>query len=318
MIKVESSPPVFTAPWWLRNGHLQTLWSRKLSKEVTYEREIAKTLDGDQIAFDYLLIGGSAPVLCLFHGLEGCSQSHTIRQLASWFHSHNWSIFVPHFRSCGIMNKLPRSYHAGDFEDADWMLRYVAAAAPQARAVYAVGISFGGNVLAKWLGKQPHQNIVRAAATICSPFNLADTSNQLEKRFNKWLYGNYFLKKVKSKMKVKVKHYPFLLDRRALDHVRTLREFDEIYTAPVHGFASAEDYYRKASALPEIENVATPLLCIFADNDPLINMPPPPANPRVLFESVQGAGHAGFVTAPWPGSVEWLAMRLENFFSTQS
>lgn len=316
----DATVSAFAPPWWLRNGHLQTVWARFLGRRPDYSRNIAATADGDEIAIDHLAgVSPASPVLCLFHGLEGCSQSHTVRQLACWFHERGWSIFVPHFRSCGgLMNKLPRAYHAGDSADVGWMLRHVKARCPKNRGLCAAGISLGGNALAKWLGENPGQKIVRAAAAVCPPFDLADSSKRIDRKLNRCIYSRHFLPRLVDKVKTKLARYPFLVDERKLATVATLREFDELYTAPVHSFANADDYYRRASALATIDAVITPLLCLFADNDALIRAPRPSRSDAVVYEIARGAGHSGFVSPPWPGHATWLAQRLAGFFRARN
>ena len=121
----------YKKPWWLASRHLETVAARRLGPRPSYSRRIAATADDDPIVFDSLPGQPGSPGLCIFHGLEGCSQSHTVRQIASFFNVRGWAVVVPHFRSCGVMNKLPRAYHAGDSRDVGWMLRYAIATMQQ-------------------------------------------------------------------------------------------------------------------------------------------------------------------------------------------
>lgn len=310
-----SAAPAFHRPWWLPNTHLETAWARRLGAIPPYHRELADTPDRDLVAFDYLQGSPGQPAIVIFHGLEGCSRSHTVRQLASFFHELGWPVLVPHFRTCGVMNRLPRAYHAGDSTDVEWMLRYAAAAFPQCSRLHAVGISLGGNALAKWLGEDPAQDILTSAAIVCAPLDLDLCSRQLDKLFNQLTYGRYFLKKLKRKIERKLTQYPFLTTRRTLARVRTLRQFDDTFTAPMHGFLGVDDYYRKASALPLLGQVNTPLLCLQSDNDALIPRHQLPDNPNLHSQVTRGGGHSGFVSAaPFPGSVSWLGTCLQGFF----
>ena len=280
-----------------------------------YSREIAKTPDSDRVAFDSLAGRPGMPAVAIFHGLEGCSGSHTVRQCASWFNDKGWNVTVPNFRTCGIMNDLPRAYHAGDTADVDWMLRYVAAGLSPGTRLYAVGTSLGGNALAKWLGENPQQDVVHAAATVCAPLDLPSCSKRLESFFNRKTYGRYFLKRLVAKIHIKLDRYPFLINHRDLSRISSLREFDDRLTAPMHGFSDVDDYYSKASALPTLEAVKTPLLCLHADNDALIPVPDLPANPCVVHARTRGGGHSGFTTGPLPGRSGWLAERLHGFLA---
>ncbi|HYM48190.1 MAG TPA: alpha/beta hydrolase, partial [Burkholderiaceae bacterium] len=148
-------PSTYVAPWWLPGGHLQTLVPALLMRrpDVQYRRERWDTPDGDFIDIDFASpepVATNAPVLVLFHGLEGSSRGHYARSTMRFFADHGWRALVVHFRGCsGEANRLPRSYHAGDYEEGDWILRAVHARWLEA-PLYAVGLSLGGNVLAKW------------------------------------------------------------------------------------------------------------------------------------------------------------------------
>lgn len=305
----------FARPWWLFNTHLETVWARGVGEVPDYNREIAKTTDNDRVAFDSLPGRDGRPHLTIFHGLEGCSASHTVRQCAAWFSARGWGVTVPHFRTCGIMNDLPRAYHAGDTADVDWMLRYVGAGLAPGTDHYALGTSLGGNALAKWLGESPGQEIVKAAATVCAPLDLPSCGRRLDTFFNRNTYGRYFIRRLVRKIERKLDRYPFLIGRRELARIRTVREFDDRLTAPMHGFEGVDDYYRKASALPLLEAVATPLLCLHSDNDALIPVPDLPANAHVAHARTRGGGHSGFITGPLPGRSGWLADRIHGFFT---
>ena len=310
------SLPSFARPWWLFNGHLETAWARRCGTTPAFEREIVETFDNDQIALDLLRGDAAKPALVIFHGLEGCSRSHTVRHVASALNARGWSIFVPHFRTCGIMNRLPRAYHAGDTVDADWMLRYCRASLPEDATMYALGISLGGNVLCKWLAENPSQQLVAAAAAICAPLDLEQAALRLDRFFVRKIYGNYFLRKLRDKIRLKLAQYPFMIKPKELAAIRTIRAFDDQLTAPLHGFASASDYYRKASALPLLDAVATPLLLLHAANDALVPPPPLPANDAITSLCTKAGGHSGFVSPPFPGNTGWISSLLGSFFAT--
>lgn len=308
--------PEFVRPWWLCSTHLETIWARRLGPHPAWRRELATTPDNDVVAFDFLDGEPGRPRLVIFHGLEGCSRSHTVRQCAAWFNEEKgWSIVVPHFRSCGVMNRLPRAYHAGDTADCRWMLGY---ARREDEPSYALGISLGGNVLAKFLGEQPEQELVRAACTVCAPIDLADCARRIDMIFNRWLYGSYFMRRLRAKMLAKIKLYPFLAKAREIRRLRRIRDFDERFTAPLHGFDGVDDYYAKASAQPLLGQVATPLLLVESGNDALVPPAELPANPAIETLRVKAGGHAGFVTPPFPGRHDWLARAAHAFFSRHS
>ncbi|MCY4325194.1 MAG: alpha/beta fold hydrolase [Betaproteobacteria bacterium] len=309
-----ANPQAYKKPWWLAGKHIETIAARRLGPRPDYSRQIATTADDDPIAFDSLPGAAGAPGLCIFHGLEGCSQSHTVRQIASYFNSLGWAIVIPHFRSCGVMNKLPRAYHAGDSQDIGWMLRYAVATMEQSSGHFAVGVSLGGNALVKWLAENADQTLIKAAVAVAAPLDLTVCAARLDQWFNRRLYGNYFLASLKKKLHAKIQRYPFLAKPRDIERLATVRAFDEIYTAPIHGFASAKDYYRQSSALPLMSQISTPLLCLHADNDALVPVPDIPTGGATQLECTRGGGHAGYVTGPFPGRGSWLPQRLKSFY----
>lgn len=315
-VRAAAGADPFRRPWWLPSGHLETVWARRLGDMPGYERVLADTPDHDVVAIDSLPGEPGKPALVLFHGLEGCSRSHTIRQIAAYFHGIGWSVMVPHFRTCGVMNRLPRAYHAGDIDDAGWMLSYAASAFPKRSALFALGVSLGGNVLARWLGNNPGQGIVDAAITVCAPFDLTVCSERIDRWFNRLTYGRYFLGRLKGKIEQKIAQYPFLAPRAKLDSLRTLRQFDDLITAPMHGFDDSSDYYQRASAMPVLGEIATPLLVVQSDNDSLVPPHDLPGNPHLIECTTRGGGHAGFVSSPYPGTATWLSGIVRTFLGS--
>ena len=309
----------FERPWWLFSAHLEALYMVRACAgiKVEYEQSEVRTPDSDRILLHYIPGERSKPLLIVFHGLEGTSDSPSVRLLAHHFSSRGWSVAVPHFRTCGMMNRLPRAYHAGDKDEIEWMVRYAAnlANAPQ---TYAVGVSFGGNALAKWLGSGG-QLYLSAAAAVCAPFDLAMCCLRLDRLLNRRIYGRHFLETLLEKLQYKMRKYPFLMQGRTVGRIRTIREFDEAFTAPIHGFQNAADYYSKASAKRDLRTVGTRLLCINPLNDPLV---PPQTVPKqkdvaqcVSIERPRTGGHLGFVSGR--KRVDWLPNRLEAFFRDQ-
>ena len=304
----------YRRPWWLPNPYLETFWARRVRCMPRYTREIVTTFDNDIIAIDYLLGERSNPTLTIFHGLEGCSRSHTVAECAMFFHARGWNVFVPHFRTCGIMNRLPRAYHAGDSTDIGWMLNYVTAAIAPASRHVALGISLGGNTLGKWLGENPTQQLVVAAATVCAPFDLAAASRCFSRMLNRVIFEKYFLRTLRHKMADKIHRYPALATRAEINGLRTMRQFDQRFTAVLHGFTDADDYYHRASAAALLGDVATPLLCVYSDNDMFVPPITLPDNSYLQALQTRGGGHAGFVSAPFPGSLSWLPGSLHSFY----
>jgi len=309
----------FRRPWWLFSGHLETLYanSRAAALHVDYEPLEAQTPDSDVVLFHCVRGEPGRPLLVIFHGLEGSSSSPSVRLLAHHFVGRGWSVVVPHFRTCGMMNRLPRAYHAGDADDVEWMVKYacVLMGAPQA---HAAGISLGGNALAKWLGRSG-QSYLSSAACICAPLDLGLCSQRIGGWLNSRLYGRHFLETLVAKLRAKERQYPFLLEGKRARRIRSVRDFDDVYTAPIHGFSNVADYYARASAKDDLAGVRIPLLCINPLNDPLV---PPESVPKleslpacVRVEQPRHGGHLGFATGR--RRLDWLPSRLEAFFAAR-
>jgi hypothetical protein len=313
----------YRAPAWLPGAHLQTIASARFVPQprVEYRRERWDTPDGDFVDVDFALPepdNVNAPVLVLFHGLEGCSQSHYARSIMRAAADRGWRGLVPHFRGCsGEPNRLPRAYHSGDSAEGDWILRAVARRYPGAR-LYAVGISLGGNMLAKWLGERGTEaGFVAAAASIGSPLDLAAGGAALARGFN-LLYTKMFLATLKDKALEKIARFPKVASAEAVRASRNLYDFDNAYTAPVHGFRDTDDYWARASGKPHLGGVEVPHLVLNARNDPFV---PAASLPRaaevsrfVHLEQPEEGGHIGFARGNLPGDLGFLPERLFRFF----
>lgn len=293
---------------------------------VQYRRERWETPDSDFIDVDFARpepTADTAPVLVMFHGLEGDSQSHYARSTMRWFADRGWRGVVIHFRGCsGEANLLPRAYHSGDSDEGDWVLRKVHGRWPKA-PLYAVGISLGGNMLAKWAGEREQDaTFVTAAASIGSPLDLAAGGAALGRGFN-MIYTRMFLVTLKRKALAKLRQFPDIAGdddyTRRLRSSRNLYEFDNEYTAPLHGFRSTEDYWERASAKPWLRAIRIPHLVLNARNDPFVPAPslprPQDVSPRVELEQPDQGGHIGFARGPWPGRIDYIPERLHHFFT---
>lgn len=318
----------FRAPGWLPGGHLQTVYPALFAPRpaVLFSRERWDTPDRDFIDLDWLaqpIAAGESPhhqpLVVLFHGLEGSSRSHYSTATMAMLCSVGWDGVVPHFRGCsGEPNRLRRAYHSGDSDEIDWVLRRIRATYPH-RTVFALGISLGGNALLKWLGEQAEQArlVISAAAAVCAPADLAACGNTLDRGAN-LAYVHHFLRTMKRKTLIKLTQFPDICDRRRLSVCRTLREFDNLITAPLHGFRDTDDYWRRASSKPLLGSVAIPTLLLNAENDPFIPRDSLP-NPRqvsahVTLDYRPGGGHVGFVQGRFPGNLGWMPKRIVEFF----
>jgi hypothetical protein len=313
----------YRAPAWLPGGNLQTLYPVLLARRpaVEYRRQRWDTPDGDFIDLDWTAASAAetAPLIVLFHGLEGSSNSHYARSLMHTTVQRGWQGVVAHFRGCsGEINRLPRAYHSGDSAEIDWVLRRLQAQHPQ-RARVAAGVSLGGNALLKWLGEQgvAAAAVVRAAAAVSAPVDLHAAGNALARGFN-MAYTQNFLHSLKRRSLERLAAFPGLFDAEQMLAARTLREFDNLVTAPLHGFRGVDDYYTRASSKPLLAQIRVPTLLLNALNDPFLPaaaLPGPDAlSAAVTAEFPPTGGHVGFVSGAFPGNLGWLPQRLLGYF----
>lgn len=322
----------YVAPRWLPGGNLQTIWAALYGRRVMtplpdYRRERWGTPDGDFIDVDFLdaPLGGRSeaqkPLLVLFHGLEGSSRSHYAEAFAAFAMERGWDYAVPHFRGCsGELNLAPRAYHSGDFEEIGWIL---ARLRERREVIRAAGVSLGGNALMRWAeeaGSEASKS-VRAVASISAPLDLAAGGAAIGRGFNKLVYTRMFLSTMKPKALAKLAQHPGLFDREKLAAARTLYDFDNVFTAPLHGFRDTDDYWKRGSAKPHLHAIQIPALVVNAANDPFVPAYSLPRQAEVgrhvtLWQPAHG-GHVGFPGGMPPGHVrempervvEWLGQR---------
>jgi predicted alpha/beta-fold hydrolase len=298
---------------------------------VAFRRERLQTPDGDELLLDHVDGGGpAAPRLLVLHGLEGSSYSVYVQGILAAAARRGFSGTALNFRSCArdpsqldrmLPNRRPRLYHSGETEDLDFVARTLVARDPRAPLV-AVGVSLGGNVLLKWLGEKEDRSPVAAAAALSTPYDLAASARHLESRLGR-LYVGSFLATLRRKAIDAAERFPEAaarIDRPRVLRARSFWEFDDAATAPLHGFAGADDYYRRSSSLSFLSRIATPTLCISADDDPFLEKESlvrarDAASAAVEFRVTAHGGHIGFVggNRPWrPGywaeelTVDWL------------
>lgn len=311
----------YAAPVWLPGGDLQTIWSVLISTpQVEYRRERWDMPDGDFIDLDWVDGRADAPLVVLFHGLEGDSRSQYALYLMSAIKQRGWRGVVPHFRGCsGEPNRLPRAYHSGDSAEIEAILTYVGAESGHA-PIYAAGVSLGGNALLKWLGERgvAARKWLHAAAAISAPLDLPAAGAALDRGFNR-IYTARFLRTLKAKALAKLERYPLLYDRQALREIDTIKAFDTLVTAPLHGYRDADDYWARAASKPGLKYIRIPTLIINARNDPFMPGDVLPGADEVAADVTLDfpakGGHVGFVTGPFPGGSNWLPRRLLDFFA---
>ena len=311
----------YRAPTWLPGAHAQTIYPLLIkSPPPAYRRERWDTPDGDFIDLDWIDGPPGAPLVVLFHGLEGSSHSHYAREMMQAVAAHGLCGVVPHFRGCsGEVNRMPRAYHSGDYLEIDWVLRRLQALHPQCSR-FAAGVSLGGNALLKWLGKSGADAlaVVDAAAAVCAPLDLTAAGESLGRGFNRLVYAQNFLQTLKRNALAKLDRHPGLLDRERVLAARTLYDFDNAVTAPLHGFRNASEYWVRASSKPWLRRIRVPTLVVNARNDPFLPAAALPTETQVskyvTLEYPAQGGHVGFVSGPPPGRLHWLPERVLSFF----
>lgn len=311
----------YRAPKWLPGGHLQTIYPATLIHKpaVRYRRERWSVHDPllgeDFVDVDFVDGEPGKPLVVLFHGLEGSSNSHYARSLMAALAARGWSGAVPHFRGCsGEPNLTARFYHSGDAAEIGWIMARLRDRAPG--PLYAAGVSLGGNALLRWLGESGQgAGFVSAAAAISAPLDLARGGAALSSGLN-LLYTRMFLQTLKPKCLAKLEQFPGLFDRRALLAARDLYAFDNVVTAPLHGYRDTDDYWHRASARHVLMDISVPTLVLNARNDPFLpgQYLPPSASRAVTLEYPAEGGHVGFPNGAFPGRIDWLPGRILSFF----
>lgn len=311
------------SPWWLPGRHLQTIYPYLFLRREPppLRRERFDTPDGDFVDVDWMEPAGASagsPVVILFHGLEGSSRSHYAAAMLRAAASRGWRGVVPHWRGCGgEINRTARAYHSGDFAEAGWMLGAVRARIGGAPAV-AIGVSLGGSALLNWLGREGARSreLLKAAAAVSAPIDLPAAGAALDRGLNR-IYCRNFLRTMVPKALRKLERFPGLYDDAALRKVRSMRAFDDLVTARLHGFRDVDDYWTRGSSKPWLKSIELPTLVLNARNDPFVpgaSLPgPSEVSGAVRLEQPPDGGHVGFATAPFPGSLEVFTGRLFQF-----
>ena len=317
----------YTAPRWLPGGNLQTIWPALYARRLdgpapVYRRERWATPDRDFIDVDFAdgpRAPGPKPLLVLFHGLEGSSRSHYAEAFAAVAAANGMAFAVPHFRGCsGELNLAPRAYHSGDFEEIGWILGRLRAQHDAAGGgpLFAAGVSLGGNALLRWAEEAGDTagRTASAVAAISAPIDLAAGGRAIGLGFNKLVYTRMFLSTMKPKALAKLAQHPGLFDRDKLMAARDLYAFDNVFTAPLHGFRDTDDYWRRGSAKPHLHAIRIPALVVNATNDPFVPAGSLPRQADVgdhvtLWQPAHG-GHVGFPLGAPPGHVRAMPERV--------
>jgi uncharacterized protein len=326
-------PRPYRRPWWLAGPHLQTIggWLLRRRAGVEYRRERIETPDGDFLDLDHALPEGhpdgperSAPLVLVLHGLEGGSRALAALQAVRALGGQGLRTATLNFRSCsGEPNRTARMYHAGETEDLGFVLDLLARRFPDA-PLGVLGYSLGGNVLLKYLGEQGSSasSRVRAAVAVSVPFDLAAGARRLERGVGR-LYSEHFLRSLRRKYAEKRETIGARCDSARVRRSRTLREFDDAATAPLHGFRDVEHYYASSSSRAFLRRVRVPTLLLHSFDDPFL---PPEAvpvaeaeeNPFLIGCFTRHGGHMGFLAGPHPWAVEyWAEAEAARFLAMQ-
>lgn len=316
----------FKPAWWMTNRHLQTILPRMYPitshfKPAVQEFELS---DGDfvEVTWSHQVnkIKDDQPIVLLFHGLEGSFDSFYTKRMMNTIYQQGWVAVLMHFRGCGSKtNRKAQTYHSGQTSDVSEFVDFLKQKHPT-NPLFSIGFSLGGNVLTKYVGERENSHLDGAIA-ISSPLNLSECSKTVNQGFAK-VYQKYLLDKLKRSTDKKIDALngsePLLLDKQQLDNISNMGEFDQLVTAPLNGFSSAEDYYEKSSGKQFLSSITTPTLIIHAQDDPFMNHTVIPTDDEmsssVQFELSKKGGHVGFLAGSNPLKPEfWLETRSIKF-----
>lgn len=311
----------FKPAWWLPNSHLQTLWPvlcRRSIQNLPLKRERFELPDGDFIDLEWTHVTDKdAPLVVILHGLEGSIESSYAKGMLTAITRQGWRGVFMHFRGCsGEHNRLPRSYHSGDTGDVAYLVQVLREREPYT-PIAAVGFSLGGNVLLKWLGQTGADNLLSAAVAISVPFELKKSLGCIQQGFSRF-YHQHLLGCLLKRMSNKFQSTPPNIELPEWSSLRDLYEFDDKITAPLHGFANAEEYYAKSSSRQYLPEIHVPTLIVHAKDDPFTREDIIPTreelSPAVQLEVTEAGGHVGFVSGKYPWEPQyWLEERIPKF-----
>ena len=314
----------FSPAWWLKNPHCQTIAAKffRRGHTINTTNETLELPDGDFVDLAWtekVSPSCSRPIVAVLHGLEGSKNSHYAKGMLSAIKAQGWIGVLMHFRGCsGRPNRMAKSYHSGQTCDVDYFSQYLADTYPTAKKAI-IGFSLGGNVLTKYLAEQK-QNIYQAAGVICAPLDLSSCCDRINQGFSR-VYQKYLVDMLRASTIEKINaHLLDNIDRKHLDKVRSIREFDQMITAPLNGFRDANHYYQQASGRDVLQQITTPCLIIHASDDPFLcheNTTAIGALPEQLtFEISAKGGHVGFISGKNPLKPQfWLEQRIPEFLT---
>ncbi len=312
----------YSTPWYFRNGHLQTILPAIARKIVgiKYQRERIATKDNDFLDLDWSRVGSQKLVL-ISHGLEGSSETQYAKGMCKAANASGIDALVWNYRGCsGNINNQPRYYHSGDTADLHCVIQHVLALGKYTE-VYLIGFSVGGNITLKYLGENKFciSPLIKCAVTFSVPCDLAGCAAHLA-RVQNTIYMRRFIKSLTHKIKIKAQIFPQILNAEKLKGIKNFQQFDARFTAPLHGYNSAEEYWQANSCKQFLKNIDIPTLIVNAQNDPFL----PPScypiaeanfNTNLYLETPQYGGHCGF-GLPFQKQFYWSESRAMEFIKT--
>lgn len=313
----------FVTPFWLPNGHLQTIYPALFRKVngVSYNRQRITTPDQDFLDLDWSITSGeSRKLVILSHGLEGNSTKQYIVGMVKLLNNHGFDCLAWNFRSCsGEMNHTSGFYHSGATDDLDLVVKE--GIEKGYTEIFLMGFSLGGNLTLKYLGEKWRNRsaVIKKAVVFSVPMDLKACSLAIIKWENR-VYMHRFLNTLRPKVNEKSKLFPDKIDLKRDHLVKTLYDFDDIYTAPLHGFHNASHYYEQCSSQFFVQNIDIPTLIVNADNDPIVPGSSLPQDliatlSHVQLELSKSGGHCGFRPANLSGDAYWSERRALDFIT---
>jgi len=310
----------YKAPKWLINGHFDTIFPalfRKIKLFIQPQKHIIETPDDDFFDLDYYE-NGSENTVIISHGLEGNNQRPYVLGMVNAFTKNDWNVIAWSYRGCnGTINKTIKSYHSGFTEDLIEVIRF-AGISNSIKNIALVGFSLGGNMTLRYFAQKNVSAKVKAGVAISAPLDLHQSCLEISRKSN-WIYANRFLKSLKQKIHEKSRIFSEI-QTEPLSRIRDLKAFDDHYTAPLHGFKDAMDYYRSCSSIFVLDRVKIPTLIINAQNDPFLPASCYPIealrnHPNIFIEYPEKGGHVGFYSRNNEG-IYWSEKRAVEFVNS--
>lgn len=308
------SPTPFAPPFYLKNPHIQSILPKFVRQPIPkYKRELHLDSTGlAHVAYDFVINDKASDTLyVMFHGLEGSSQSHYAKSFANRATMLGLNAVIVHYRGCGgVENNCHLDYNAGDTAEVQYILERLN---KLYKNIYAIGVSLGGNLLARYLGEYGDRAVCGAGVVVSAPVDLASGAVALKKLVGRHIYTPYLLNSLIKKAEQKLEND----ELKKLRNIKYLDEFDELYTAPRHGYGTGANYYQKASALPVLKNIVKPTLIISSQDDPFLGVVATKADiadcVQLLYPKY--GGHVGFLGANGRQmDLGWLARTTFGFF----